>query len=164
VTSSAGGGDSPDVGAGIGAQRPPVLIRAAGGVIWRPVDHGDREVVVVHRPRYDDWTFPKGKAERGESDEDCARREVLEETGLVCDFGPKLPDTTYRDRFNRPKIVHYWAMTVVEARPFVPNNEVDELRWVLASAAGDVLTYGRDRELVQAFLDADLDGPATLRT
>jgi 8-oxo-dGTP diphosphatase len=118
-------------------------VRAAGGV----VAHGG-EVLLVHRPRYDDWTFPKGKAEEGESDEDCALREVQEETGLRCALAEELPSTSYVDARGRPKRVRWWRMRVVGDEGFTPNEEVDELRWVVEAAAAELLTYDRDRVLI----------------
>ena len=88
------------------------LIRAAGGAVWRRVPAGV-EVVLVHRPAYDDWALPKGKLEPGETDEEAALREVREETGLSCRLGTELPSTTYADGQGRPKVVRYWTMTVV---------------------------------------------------
>ena len=119
-------------------------VRAAGGVVAR-----DGVVLLVHRPRYDDWTFPKGKAEEGESDEDCALREVREETGLRCTLEDELPTTHYVDARGRPKRVRWWRMRVVGDEGFTPNQEVDELRWVDDGAAADLLTYERDRTLIQ---------------
>lgn len=107
------------------------------------------EIVVVHRPRYDDWSFPKGKLDPGESFEEAALREVREETGLICRLGPELPFSTYTDRKGRPKIVRYWLMAVVEDPGFEPNEEVDELRWLAPAQASDLLTYSFDRKLVR---------------
>jgi 8-oxo-dGTP pyrophosphatase MutT (NUDIX family) len=87
-------------------------VRAAGGAVWRRVPTGV-EVVLVHRPAYDDWAFAKGKLEPGETDEEAGVREVREETGLPCRLGAELPSTTYIDGQGRPKMVRYWAMTVV---------------------------------------------------
>jgi 8-oxo-dGTP pyrophosphatase MutT (NUDIX family) len=123
----------------------PTTVRAAGGVVWRRAADGVLEVVVVHRPKYDDWSFPKGKRERGESDEDCARREVEEETGLRCALGDELAGTSYRDPRGRQKHVRYWAMTVDVAQPRSPDDEVDDVRWVPYDQVADVLTYGHDR-------------------
>ncbi len=107
-------------------------------------------MLVVHRPSYDDWSFPKGKVEPGESDEDCAVREVEEETGLVCALGRELPATDYVDGKGRPKRVRYWQMTVVGgALRF--DFEVDQARWVPVSDAVELLTYERDVELLESF-------------
>jgi 8-oxo-dGTP diphosphatase len=104
---------------------------------------------VVHRPRYDDWTFPKGKAEPGEADEDCALREVEEETGLVCRTGAELPPTRYRTGSGRPKVVRWWAMEPV-AGELEAATEADEARWVPLAEVAALLTYERDRALARA--------------
>jgi 8-oxo-dGTP diphosphatase len=124
-------------------------IEAAGGIVTREDDHGT-EVAVVHRPRYDDWSFPKGKLDRGETFEDAALREVREETGLVCKLGAELASARYEDNKGRPKVVRYWLMKVVDDPGFEPNDEVDELRWVALDAARELLTYERDRELLKS--------------
>ena len=103
-------------------------VRAAGGVVVRRQD-GQDEVLVVHRPRYDDWTLPKGKLKGRESDEECALREVEEETGLRCRLGRELQSVSYVDRHGRKKFVRYWEMTPLEGT-FAPSNEVDEVRWL----------------------------------
>jgi 8-oxo-dGTP diphosphatase len=126
-----------------------VTVRAAGGVVWRRGPRGV-EVLLVHRPKYDDWSLPKGKcAHAGERDEACARREVLEETGLACALGAELPTTSYVDNDGRPKRVRYWAMEAVDGR-FEPNAEVDEIRWVAVADAPGVLTHARDADVVAA--------------
>jgi 8-oxo-dGTP diphosphatase len=106
-------------------------------------------VLLVHRPKYDDWSFPKGKAERGESDEDCALREVEEETGFRCELERELPSTRYRDSRGRPKVVRYWTMRVV-AGAFEPHDEVDAIRWLPAGDAAELLTWPRDLEVLDA--------------
>ena len=130
-------------------------VRAAGGVVRRRLRRGVRRrdvLAVVHRPRYDDWSFPKGK--RDESDEDdaaTALREVEEETGLRCVLGPPLGETRYRDSRGRDKIVRYWLMSLAadsDVDAFVPNREVDELRWCTRREAGRLLTYDHDRDLL----------------
>ena len=128
---------------------PPV--RAAGGVVWRRGRTGEREVLVVHRPMYDDWSLPKGKRDPGETDEECARREVEEETGLSCALGPELPAVTYVDHKGRPKEVRYWVMTVLGGS-FTPSEEVDELRWLTVERAAQLLSYERDATVLDAFL------------
>ena len=126
-------------------------VRAAGGVLWRRDRAGQIEVLLVHRPRYDDWSLPKGKCEPGESDEDCGAREVLEETGIRAELGDPLPEVRYRDHHGRPKVVRYWSMRPVEAPArFVPNHEVDEIAWLPLDDALDRLSYDHDRELVTA--------------
>jgi 8-oxo-dGTP pyrophosphatase MutT (NUDIX family) len=124
------------------------LIRAAGGLVVRDGEDGEHEVLVVHRPRYDDWTFPKGKAWTDESDEDCALREVAEETGLACELAAELPSTEYLDAQGRPKRVRYWLMRPVGGRlEFL--HEVDEGRWVSSDVAARLLSYERDRALLR---------------
>jgi 8-oxo-dGTP diphosphatase len=127
-----------------------VTVRAAGGVVWRAGDGGRPEVLVVHRPKYHDWSLPKGKREEGESDEQTALREVEEETGFTCHLGPELPGTSYIDRKGRPKIVRYFVMTVAGGE-FTPGDEVDEIRWLRPPAARSLLTYDRDVEVLDAF-------------
>ncbi len=119
------------------------VVQAAGGVVWRRSQAGSLEVVLVHRPRYDDWTVPKGKLEPDEDHAVAALREVEEETGLRCALGPELPSTSYRDRRDRPKLVRYWAMTPVDGT-FTPTDEVDALRWLPLDLAEALLTYSRD--------------------
>ena len=103
----------------------------------------------MHRPKYDDWTLPKGKLAPGEAAEDGARREVEEETGLACSLGPELGTITYHDRFGRPKVVRYWAMAVEGGR-FEPNAEVDECRWLALDGAAASLSYPRDRTVLES--------------
>jgi 8-oxo-dGTP diphosphatase len=133
-----------------GSTRDAVVV-AGGGIVCRATPGGGTEVVVVHRPRYDDWSLPKGKVDPGESVQDCARREVLEETGLVVALGPAAPPVEYEDLRGRPKIVHYWYMTVVEdTGPRAPDDEVDACEWWPADRAARDLTYEHDRALVAA--------------
>jgi 8-oxo-dGTP pyrophosphatase MutT (NUDIX family) len=109
-------------------------------------------VLLVHRPKYDDWSFPKGKTEPGESDEDCALREVEEETGLRCELERELPSTRYRDARGRRKVVRYWAMRRVSGE-FRPHEEVDEIRWLAPEEAAGQLTWQRDLEVLRAFAE-----------
>jgi 8-oxo-dGTP pyrophosphatase MutT (NUDIX family)/catechol 2,3-dioxygenase-like lactoylglutathione lyase family enzyme len=126
---------------------PSVVVRAAGGVVWRRSPDGGLEVVLVHRPRYDDWSLPKGKLDPGESDETAALREVEEESRVVGRLGPELPGTTYVDRSGRTKAVRYWAMTVAGGRA-AGDNEVDEAVWVPIAEARARLSYERDRPVL----------------
>jgi 8-oxo-dGTP pyrophosphatase MutT (NUDIX family) len=119
-------------------------IAAAGGVVLR-----GGEVVLVHRPKYDDWTLPKGKLDRGESFEDASLREVEEETGVRCRLVRELPSTEYEVR-GRPKLVRYWLMEPVQDLGFVPGSEVDELRWLPADEALSLLSHDRDRDVLRA--------------
>ena len=124
------------------------LVRAAGGVLRRAGPNGV-EVLLVHRPRYDDWTFPKGKAHPGESDEETAVREVEEETGLSARLGVELPSTRYRDSRGRPKVVRYWTMQP-ESGSFEPHDEIDEIRWMPVGEAASALSYERDHDVLEA--------------
>jgi 8-oxo-dGTP pyrophosphatase MutT (NUDIX family) len=120
-------------------------VQAAGGVVVRD----DGQVAVVHRPRYDDWTLPKGKLDPGESFEQAALREVWEETGLRCRLVRSLPAVRYEVRAG-PKVVRYWLMAIESDPGFQPNDEVDELRWLAPREAAELLTYDRDREVLAA--------------
>jgi len=126
-------------------------VAAAGGVVVR--DGGDGpEVAVVHRPRYDDWSLPKGKLERGEDWSAGALREVEEETGLRCELGPELASARYPDRKGRDKLVRWWLMRPLDGE-FAANDEVDELRWLGLEAALELLDYDHDRDLVRSVAD-----------
>jgi 8-oxo-dGTP diphosphatase len=119
-------------------------VLAAGGVVVR----GGR-VAVVHRPKYDDWSLPKGKLDPGESFEEAALREVQEETGLRCRLGRELPSASYHDAKGRPKLVRWWLMEPLGG-DFTPTREIDELRWLSPRDAAELLSYGHDRELLRA--------------
>ena len=123
-------------------------VLAAGGVPQRRRD-GGTEVLLVHRPKYDDWTFPKGKLDEGEGFEAAAAREVEEETGLRCRLGRELPSTEYTDRQGRPKLVRYWSMDHCEGE-FHPTGEIDEIRWLSREDAGPTLSYDHDRAVLDA--------------
>jgi len=125
------------------------LVRAAGGVVTRDAPGSGREVLVVHRPRYDDWSIPKGKVEPGESDEDAARREVEEETGYRCTLGEELVTVRYVDRKGRDKQVRFWHMTVTDEVPWDPDDEVDVRLWISPADAATLLTYETDRDLLR---------------
>ena len=119
-------------------------VQAAGGIVERA-----GLLAVVHRPRYDDWSLPKGKLDPGESFEQAALREIHEETGLRCALGAELQPARYHDHHGRDKLVRYWRMTV-EDGAFAANDEVDELRWLTPAAAVELLSYEHDRLLVQS--------------
>jgi 8-oxo-dGTP diphosphatase len=122
---------------------PEVL--AAGGLLVRD----DGRVAVVHRPRYDDWSLPKGKLDPGESFEDGARREVFEETGVRGRIREELQPVAYVDRKGRDKLVRWYRMDVDgEPGAFAPNDEVDELRWLTPAEALDLVDYDHDRALL----------------
>jgi 8-oxo-dGTP diphosphatase len=132
----------------LGDGRPD--ISAAGGVLVR-TGQGGREVAVIHRPKYMDWSLPKGKLEPGEGWLEAALREVEEETGYRCEASTELPPVSYLDRKARRKLVRYWLMEPV-AGEFEPHGEVDELRWLGREEAEELLTYPHDRELVRKAL------------
>ena len=154
--------------------RATKTVRAGGGAVWRRVPTGP-EVVLVHRPAYDDWAFPKGKLEPGETDEQAAVREVREETGLACRLGTELPSTTYVDGQGRPKLVRYWSMTVIRRTspgdaasnastavsppdtPLAPEpkarREVDKVYWAPIEEARTLLTYPRDVVVLDSLSD-----------
>lgn len=141
----------------------PPKIPAAGALLWRPGEQGP-EVVLVHRPRYDDWSFPKGKSMPGEHVLITAVREVAEETEIEIVLGRRLRTVRYLSD-GRPKQVDYWAGRraaqalgeadePAEPPPFTPNDEVDELAWLPLTAAGDQLTYRHDTEVLSEFASA----------
>lgn len=146
------------------------LIRAAGGVLWRPADAATDateaepgvEVAVVHRPRYDDWSLPKGKLAPGEPEVEGAVREVLEETGYRVRIGRALGETRYMKAVagvERLKVVHWWAMRA-ETGAFAPNDEIDDMRWLSLDAASAILTRESDRVVLERFAH----GPGATRT
>jgi 8-oxo-dGTP diphosphatase len=125
-------------------------IRAAGGVVERGGD-----VVLVHRPRYDDWSLPKGKLKHGEHPMVGAVREVDEETGVCAAPGIRLPGVDYQAPLGDAlvdKHVDFWAMTVVDTEKFTPNDEVDDVAWLPLARALEVLSYPRDRLVLGAYL------------
>ena len=122
------------------------LVPAAGGLLWRPGPDGGPEIGVVHRPRYDDWSLPKGKLDRGEHALTAAVREVGEETGLRVRVGRRSLRTTYPVP-EGTKRVDYWVMQAV-AGDFTPNDEVDELRWLPAAEAVRLCSHDHDRAVI----------------
>lgn len=133
------------------------MIHAAGGIVWRPrapQRDGAKErveVLIVHRPGYKDWTFPKGKPDKGESLPATAVREILEETGYVVRLSHPLPEAMYRIRGGMKRVQYWVARPVEQQRKFTPNKEIDEIRWVKLSEARKLLTYDHDQILLKAF-------------
>ncbi|WP_084337385.1 NUDIX hydrolase [Actinomadura oligospora] len=150
----AGGSASEDGGGALLSHVPPEpdAVRAAGGLLWREDADGGLEVGVIHRPRHDDWTFPKGHVEPGEHVLRAAVREIVEETGIVAELGRRLPSADYVVG-GRPKRVDWWAASPVASTgpAFVPNHEVDALEWLPPDEAGRRLSYSLDRDLLRAF-------------
>jgi 8-oxo-dGTP diphosphatase len=135
------------------ARADAVVIRAGGGIVLRAGRRGGWEVALIHRPTQDDWTLPKGKLEPDETIEECALREVLEETGWRCELGRFVGEIDYRDARDRPKVVEYWLMQPVEGS-FEPSNEVDEMEWLDVDEAVSRLSYRRDRDLLASVATA----------
>jgi 8-oxo-(d)GTP phosphatase len=128
----------------------PAPIRAAGAIVWRPTASGT-EIALVHRPKYDDWSFAKGKLLTGEHPLRAAVREVAEETGILVNLGRRLPSVSYVAR-GEPKVVDYWSATADRGVPeFAANNEVDELAWLTPAAAEGQLSYEHDLGVLAAF-------------
>ncbi len=127
------------------APREGRVVRAGGGIVVR-----GGLVLLVHRPKYDDWTLPKGKNLPGEDDLACALREVEEETGLKCEPGAELAPTSYRDSRGRAKTVRYWAMRPLTGS-FSAHDEIDEVCWLALPEALSRLSYERDRNVLATF-------------
>jgi 8-oxo-dGTP pyrophosphatase MutT (NUDIX family)/phosphohistidine phosphatase SixA len=128
-------------------------IPAAGAVLWRRDEHGVLLIALVHRPRYDDWSLPKGKLDEGETHIACAYREVLEETGYSGVFGPELGTVIY-DVEGVPKIVRYWSARAEDEAVGEPNPlEVDFVEWLTPESARKKLTLDDDRSVVDFFLE-----------
>ena len=133
----------------IGDEKPDIT--AAGGVVLQRDAGGPTKVAVIHRPKYMDWSLPKGKLEKGEGWREAALREVEEETGYRCEPGRELPPVSYLDRKRRRKLVRYWLMEPLKGG-FEPHGEVDDMRWVTRREADGLLTYPHDRKLVRKAL------------
>jgi 8-oxo-dGTP diphosphatase len=129
------------------------VVQAAGGLLVRR-QAGQLQIALVHRPIHQDWSYPKGKLEEGETFEAAAQREVFEETGFICRLLRFIGHTEYIDRKGRPKVVAYWVMAV-EAGSFEANEEVDQVRWLEIATANLLLTYDRDRDLLSSMAADD---------
>ena len=123
------------------------VIEAAGALLWRR--RGERpELAVIHRPRHDDWTLPKGKRDHGESWQQTALREVWEETACRAEIGEFAGGTFYTVG-GVPTVVLFWHMAVAEEHPFEPNEEVDRLEWLAPEAAAERLDHEAERRLLR---------------
>jgi phosphohistidine phosphatase SixA/8-oxo-dGTP pyrophosphatase MutT (NUDIX family) len=132
------------------------VILAAGAIVWRNNKDDSIEVAVIHRPKYDDWSFPKGKCEIGEELIACAYREVLEETNIATEFGPFLGTVDYLTTLG-PKQVYFWSAKSVEEKAFTPNAEVDQIKWVELKMARQLLSMESDKEIFDKFIKLNLD-------
>jgi 8-oxo-(d)GTP phosphatase len=128
------------------------MIRAAGAIIWREHSPLEVEVLVIHRPQYDDWSFPKGKVDENESSIGAAYREVKEETGVDAIFGQYLGTTSYKVEDHKKKVKYWMAKAKSSSAPFTPNSEVDKIEWVDIKTARHFLTHNEDRELLEEFV------------
>ena len=132
-----------------------VIIQAAGAIVWRN-SKDKTEVAIIHRPKYDDWSFPKGKVEPSESLIACAYREVIEETNIQTEFGAFLGDVEYLTPDGK-KRVSFWAAKAINQRDFIPNSEVDQLKWVEVKKVKDLLTLETDKKILAQFVKLDIN-------
>lgn len=140
---------------------PPRVILAAGAALWRhEPDTGELRVALIHRPRYDDWSLPKGKVDPGENEPVAAVREIWEETGQRCHLGRRLIQTQYQV-VQGSKVVHYWAARALGGE-FTPGSEVDQLEWLPVDAAVAKLTYPHDRDVLTSFTKQPADTSTVL--
>ena len=140
----------------------PEIVHAAGAVLWRKNSVNDVEIALVHRPRYDDWSLPKGILQSGESSLACAFREVLEETGVSAIFGPEIGQTTY-EVVNGQKTVRYWSAQATKTPPGQPDiAEIDQIAWLSPRNAKKKLTRKDDRKIVEFFLEFGTDTTALI--
>jgi len=132
------------------------LIQAAGAVLWRKSDKSKLEIAIIHRPRYDDWSLPKGKVESGESHISAGYREIQEETGYESIFGPEIGSVVYKLE-GAPKEVRYWAAAATVKTGNPNPQEVDEVLWLEPNKAKEKLTNKDDRAIVDFFLEFGAD-------
>lgn len=131
------------------------MIKAAGVVLWREREPLQVEVALIHRPAFDDWTFPKGKSEPGESLLQTAFRECIEETGVAPVFGGYLGESAYKYDGEKKRVFYWMAQAIEESADFTPTPEVDKLSWMSVKEARHFLTYDEDRDILRSFVKAD---------
>ena len=135
------------------------MILAAGGVVWRETADSKIELAIIHRPRYDDWSFPKGKLDSGEELISCAYREIMEETGLDIEIGPYLGDVEYQSIDGLKKVSYWAAKALSTSKDFQANSEADLLEWHEIDSARTRLTRDTDREILDVFIDSPYQAP-----
>jgi 8-oxo-dGTP diphosphatase len=129
------------------------MIRAAGALLWRETAERTIEIALIHRPRYGDWTLPKGKIEEGETALQCAYRELVEETGIKADFTQQLGSVDYEENGQAKRVIFWAAHCALDASNFIANEEVDQLRWLTIEEALEEATYPTDLEIILKFKD-----------
>jgi 8-oxo-dGTP diphosphatase len=129
------------------------MIRAAGALLWRETAERSVEIALIHRPRYGDWTLPKGKIEQGETALQCAYRELVEETGIKANFTQQLGSVDYEENGQAKRVIFWAAHCALDASNFIANEEVDQLRWLTIEEALEEATYPTDLEIILKFKD-----------
>jgi len=128
------------------------MIRAAGALLWRETTERTIEIALIHRPKYDDWTLPKGKIEEGETALQCAYRELIEETGITASFTRQLGTVEYEESGQRKRVIFWAAQCAKDASQFIANEEVDQLEWLSPELALSKATHESDQQMIENFL------------
>jgi len=131
------------------------MIRAAGALLWRETGDLTVEIALIHRPRYDDWSLPKGKIELGETALQCAYRELLEETGIRATFTRQLGSVEYEESGQQKRVKYWAAHCALNQSKFIANEEVDQLKWLPVSEALAAVTHESDKSIIQKFSDEE---------